>query len=323
MPSPVLALEGNILYAFENPNGSSVDQLRELISERLLSDTLVFDVSETPPKAPKTQRPCKSEPAELLLHVPYLELVWAAAYGWLVLYEECIQRPMLENKYDGRIVFDSDLKVRAFTLLKWASGLKNGYSSWPHDLPSPTSNTTPKENELCSKANHIFQQSVAFMLFHEVAHVRQRHLDFMVDDPGVPDNATVIEMEREADEFAFRTLVSSDDDEKTLALKAWAVLLAPISSLHLIQSPAGVYQQKHPHLHHRLAGFLEKFNFPAGAYRDYFNFLCATVLVLGKTSNINDQNEPELFDDADQALSAELDAIDKEIREIDATLNHG
>lgn len=317
MPSPILTLQENLIHAFENPNGSAVAQLRDVVTSGLLSNELNLDESETPPMAPRTERIHKDKPATLVIHVPFLELVWAISYGWMILYEECVQRPMLEQRFEGRIDFDSELKVRALRLLIWADSLKKEYSAWPVDLPSPKNFSTDEEEAFCLKANYIFQQSMAFMLFHEFAHVKQGHLEFMTSECGSPDAVSILEMEREADEFAYRVLVSSDENEIDLANKAWAVLIAAISSLHLTHSTAGVFQRKHPHLHHRLNGFLEKLAFPAGRYKDYFQYLCATVLLLTQRRAANDgKTEPDLFDDADTALEAELDALDQIIQDI-------
>ena len=42
MPSPILALQHNITYAFENPNGSAVEQLRRAVEEGRVSRELGF-----------------------------------------------------------------------------------------------------------------------------------------------------------------------------------------------------------------------------------------------------------------------------------------
>jgi hypothetical protein len=312
MPSPILALQGNIVFAFENPNGSAVALLQEVVGQGLLSEELVLEDDPSPPRAPRAIRR-DGHPAEVVLHVAHLELVWAFVYGWIALYEEAVQRPMIAGTFDGRILLDSELKIRAAQLLDWASRLKDASTPWPEGLPSPNNYASEEERSFALKTNGIFQQSIAFCLFHEFAHVRQRHFDFLGGTAQAADPASILEMEREADDFAFRVIVSPEDDEVALTVKAWPILAAVLSSLYLVHGPAGVYQEHHPHLHHRVYEMLAKFDFrKPSPTRDYFHYLCATVLLVVSQAQ-GGRLEPEVFDTADDALGAEMDSLDEQV----------
>lgn len=325
MPSPILALQGNIIQAFENPNGSAVDQLRRAADEGKVSNELMLDHEPGVPRAPRAVQ-ANGRAASLVLQVAHLELVWAFIYGWMVIYERGVQRPMLEDAFDGRIYFDTHLKQRAAHLLDWASSLKHGYTPWPQGLPSPVHQRDEEERELCLKANGVFQQAVAFYLFHEFAHVQQGHLAFMAAAPGEQaDPNIVLEMEKEADDFAYRMIVSHDDDEEALRRNAWPILAAVLSSFYLIHGPQEVYQERHPHLHQRVAHMLAKLNFPEGQSQDYYHYLASTVLklsmqgpllVLRNGSEADEQ--PEVFETALDALDAELDTLDGYVEAIRA-----
>lgn len=313
MPSPILLLQGNILEAFENPNGSAVEMLRAAIEEGIFRHELDLSLDETPPVSPIVIRP-RGEPAYIQLHVVHLELLWAFVYGWIVLYEEAIQRPWIEGDYDGRILLESELTQRAAELLNWASSLRSGYTHWPDDLPSPRHSHPGPERDYVHKANGIFQQAAAFVLFHEFGHIRQQHLDVVHPrDQAVEALATAIEMEREADDFAFRVLVSANDDEATLRLKGWSILTPALSSLYLLNGRAGVFQRRHPHLHHRIQDLLAKLDFQDEQSRFYYHYLCATVLRVfdrAHDAGAHDRLTPELFETADDALAAEINALD-------------
>lgn len=312
MTSPMAALLGNIIHAFENPNGSAVNLLRHAVSQGLVSDALDMLLDQTKPMAPRVIRP-KDGAAIIQLHIVHMELLWAFIYGWLVLYEEGVQGPMLEGTFDGRIHLNNALKLRAAQLLDWASGLKDQYTSWPRNLSSPTYFESLEEQSYALKTNNIFQQSAAFLLFHEFGHVRQEHFNAIDHRDTVEARTASIELEREADDFAFRVLVSTDDDEETRRVKAWAILAPALSSLYLVNGPVEIFQKRHPHLHHRVADLLGKLNFHEDRNKDYFNYLCATVLLLigrAHESQGDAAITPRIFETALDALQDELDALD-------------
>lgn len=328
MPSPIIALQHNITYAFENPNGSAVEQLRRAVDEGKVSHELGLDFTPGFPQAPRAVRP-KDGPPSLELHVAHLELLWAFIYGWMVIYEQGVQRPMLDGGFDGRIYFDTPLKERAARLLDWAASLKNGHTDWPEGLPSPVHQQDDEERNISLKVNGVFQQATAFYLFHEFAHAQQGHLDFMTAEANAEvDPQAVLEMEKEADDFAYRVMVSPDDDEDTLVVKAWPILAAVLSSFYLIHGPRGVYQERHPHLHQRVAHMLAKLNFPRGMHHDYYHYLCSTVLKLSMEgplvrlrSGLDDDEQPEIFETAVDALHAELDLLDQHVEEVRSAIN--
>ena len=291
--SPVLALQHNIVAAFENPNGSAVELLRAAVEQGLLSHELDLRMDATPPTPPRVIRR-QGEPAFIQLHLSHLELLWAFIYGWIVLYEEAIQRPWLEGRFDGHVRLESDLTVRAAAMLEWASGLRQAHTQWPEGLPTPLGSDNEREREYAFKANGIFESAVAFLLFHEFGHVRQGHLGNVdQNDDTEGGRATAIQMEREADQFAFDVLVSQHDDDEAKAKKAWAVLAPALSSLYLLDGHVGIFQRRHPHLHHRIHDLLAKLRFEDERYRFYYHYLAVTVL-----------------DDVDEAFNDEMDSLD-------------
>lgn len=282
-------------------------------------------VSHKPPRAVQPN----DGPPSLELHVVHLELLWAFIYSWMVIYEQGVQRPMLDGRFDGQINFDTPLKVRAARLLDWAASLKDGHTDWPEGLPSPVHHHEDDERDIILKANGIFQQATAFYLFHEFAHVQQGHLDFMTAEANTEvDPQAVLEMEKEADDFAYRVMVSPDDDEDKLVAKAWPILAAVLSSLYLIHGPRGVYQERHPHLHQRVAHMLAKLNFPHGMHRDYYHYLCSIVLKISMEGplmrhrcGLDGNEQPEIFETAIDALDAELDSLDQHVEEVRSAIH--
>lgn len=313
MPSPILSLEGNIIHAFENPDGSAAELLRESVAEGLVSHELNLLMDLVPPRGPSVNRPAH-QPASIALHMPHLELLWAFIYGWVVLYEEAVQRPWINGTYDGRILLTTDLERRAAALLEWASSLRQAYTPWPAGLPSPEHAESAQERDYAWKVNGIFQYATAFLLYHEFGHVRQRHFGAL--DPRGNDAAalaTAIQLEHEADDFAYRVLVAHDDSEHVRSLKGWAVLAPALSSLYLVDGRAGLYQRRHPHLHHRVANLLAKLDFQNEQIRFYYHYLCSTVLLTfdrAYQANHNMSLTPRIFETVDEAFEAEMNDLD-------------
>ena len=211
---------------------------------------------------------------------------------------------MIDGTFTGHIHFDTPFKFRAASLLDWAASLKEGYSPWPEGLPSPKHQEAEEEKSTAEKANRIFQQAIAFYLFHEFAHTEQGHLNFLrAGDADQIDPQSVLEMEREADDFAYRVMVSPGDTEEELAIKAWPMLAAVLSSFYLIHGPQGVYQERHPHLHQRVEQLLAKFNFAPGMNRDYYHYLSSTALTLSRDAPLIRVRADEEIDAVPQAVS--------------------
>lgn len=315
MASPINALAWNVSYAFERPNGVVNAELVDAAKKGIISLEIDLLDSDSLPKGPFALKN-RNVPARIQIHRTHLELLWAFTYGWMVVYEEAVQKPMIAGSFSGPIVLDSMLKKNAAALLNWASGLKSKYTAWPVGLPSPTQAANEDETSYCQKANGIFQDAVAFLLYHEFAHIRQGHLkdgyDHSDDDGAHAYNK---ELEREADDFAFRTFISADDGDDVRRLKGWPLLIPVLSSLYLIDGPASVFQVNHPHLHHRIHHVLTQLDFKDEPTRDYYWYLSSVVLTVfaqaHKVDSLQGRMEPEVFDTAPDAFNAQLEELDR------------
>jgi len=317
MPSPIDALSGNVIHTFEKPRGTLNADVLDAVKRGALSREIHILDEDAPPRGPKAIAPDASSKGGvlpyILIHRPHLELLWAFTYGWMVLYEEAVQKPLMSNTFFGPIVLDSGLKSRAAELLSWASGLSRHYSPWPANLPSPIYAADQDETGYCLKANGVFQEAAAFLLYHEFAHVRQGHLkEYRSSDEA--EAAYNKQLEREADDFALRIFVSEGDDDEVRRLKGWPLLVPVLSSLYLINSPGMVFQDNHPHLHHRIHHVLTQLNFQDEQTRFYYWYLSSVVLtVFEQAHNIGGkrgQLEPQTFETAYEALDAQMETLE-------------
>ena len=302
--SPVLELEQNILDAFR----SIQKDLDQAIECGKLNRELRLDIDGVSPRTPKVRLENLNEPAEVCVHVPHLELLWAFIYSWMVIYEETVQKAQLNGLSVGDISHENQRIVgRAYELWQWAKQLSLSYTPWPPNLPSPRHQQTASERWYVGKANFVFEQAVAFLLSHELAHITQGHLGSAGQDEMPASYA--VRLEYEADQHAFNALVDPmrDDDEK--AAEAWALVSVMLSSLFTTPDPIRtIRSRRHPPLHHRLANLMRSLNFRSDGYRYYFPFLARIVLqeafpLLARPG--------QRHDDAEDSLNAALDDLDQ------------
>lgn len=312
MPSPIQALQHNVVWAFENPNECAVDELRRAVNAGLVTPVLDMDERALPPIPPKVEK-LPNQPAQIRLHETYLEMVWSWIYGWMVIYEEAVQRKWLEGVFDGRIRYETELTARAALLLNWSSSLRDVHSDWPGDSPAPNAWRSNEEEFYALRANGIYQKAVAYLLHHEFAHIRQGHFGVVDEREHTAEaRAIAIQLEREADDFSYRALVAFDDDEDAKRIKAWSILAASLSSLQLIRTPAGLFQGRHPHLHHRIYESLSRLNFHDPRWRGYYGYLANSVLETTlQTITGEFPSEPRVFDTLEEAEADLLARIDR------------
>ena len=248
---------------------------------------------------------------EVHIHVVFLELLWAFIYSWMVLYEEGVQRPQLPGTELPTGPAPSDLLERADALKNWSQSLARGYSPWPSHLPSPKDYANSAEKYFGEKANYVFQHATAFLLSHERAHAVFEHLPLVKDQPS--NNVLKLQLEKEADVFAFDDLVlpGLSDDEK--ALESWAILSVVLATLYLYLDPRrALTSSTHPSLHHRIGSIVRSLAWKGEQYRYYFPFLCRLVL----QDLYPDVLKPAVqFEDAEDALTDALDALDEYARD--------
>lgn len=299
--SPVLALEHNITAAFESFHGNVAD----LVAGGLLDAEVLLEVDAAPPRTPNVSR---TTPAQMRVHVAMLELLWAFIYSWMVIYEETVQKAQLRGDEVGSTNESNELLVsRAEKLWVWARELRNGYSPWPSDLPSPRAELNEQERWYAEKANYVFERATSFQLTHELAHVTQGHLAISRDEAA--QDALSAQLENEADLRAFEALVEQGfGDEEKLA-QAWAVFSVMLASLFTCSDlRSALKTRRHPPLHHRLAHLANALDFQVERYRYYYPLLCRVVL---------QDAFPELarpgqhYEDADDSFQAALDALDR------------
>jgi len=302
--SPVLALEGNILWQFENLSEFGAQKLKMQVAQGALSGEIALDMSAAPPKGPRVARQAAGVP-EMHVDLSHLELLWAFIYGWMVIYEESVQKVLL----DSTRVINAEtegLIDRAHELLDWSASLRKAYTPWPVDLPSPRHYATKQEEWYGLKANLVFQKAIAYLLSHERAHAAFGHLDII---PSADVAGLRLEMEKEADAAAYDDILGNSLDDGEKLPEAWAVVSVMLSTFYLYRNPrTALVSGGHPALHHRVAHIIERLALTDPRYDYYFSFLCRLVLQAVFPEVLSPERQ---FDDWKDALSDALDRLDE------------
>jgi hypothetical protein len=269
--SPIRVLTGQILQAFENANPATAPLLRKAVATGRIDAAIDLDLVADIPRGSFAEV-IDGSPTTIHLHIIYLEMLWAFTYGMFVSYEHEMRETMLHMRLPVSAPgYSETVRRRAGNLLCWSKKLRHAYSKWPADAPSPIS-YRDEEKELSGKVNTIFLAAVALILHHEFCHASQGHTT-----PGWT-REQILELEKEADDFAHHQFLDGLSAEHDKRIRGWSVLIPPLSNLYLVEGPRGLFQEKHPHVHHRIAHALSRLNFSENENQDYFNGLCLSAL---------------------------------------------
>mgnify|MGYP003582845471 FL=1 len=301
--SPVLVLEGNILWQFENLSEFGTQTLKMQVALGTLSGEILLDMSAAPPKGPRVAKQSTGVP-EINVDLSHLEMLWAFIYGWMVVYEERVQKQQIDPT---KLINAETTKLvnRAQELLAWSASLRESYTAWPASLPSPRHYATEQEEWYGLKANLVLQKAVAFLLSHERAHAALGHLEVIQRADGAGFR---LDMERDADAAAYDDLLGQSLDDREKAPEAWAVISVMLSTFYLYKAPRNaLLPSGHPALHHRVAHMLRRLALADPHYDYYFSFLCRLVLQAVFPEVLQPTRQ---FDDWEDALTDALDRLD-------------
>jgi hypothetical protein len=111
------------------------------------------------------------------------ELLWCAGYAYFTLYLKVFQGVDLTQNHEINLNdCPNDVKKPMHLLLwAWDNFLSDTDNTWPRDLPQPFA--APAKLSTENVADEISLTAVAFLLHHELAHIRLNH------DPSAPSPA--------------------------------------------------------------------------------------------------------------------------------------
>jgi hypothetical protein len=171
-----------------------------------------------------------------------LEYLWATSHTHLVLYDEYVQAQL---RGDEQFNTGKNYRLRsALELSRWAMEnlASSGVQPWPESLLKPCAE--PEYGSDGHKANELFLCSFAWMMHHELAHVRLGH------------NAVItsrsLEEEKEADVEATKWILTRCPNPAQVQKRVYG-MVAAILALKAISNPSdSSVMQTHPHTFERL-----------------------------------------------------------------------
>lgn len=257
---PIRVLRYNLVHNIENIRPDILNQYKEWVTSGKLNPEIKWLIDNQEVKPPHVDLIKK----QINLQETYLSFIWALTYSLFVIYEEGIQKKMINKHWEGNIVLDTPLLQNAEKLFNWAITLIDHYSKWSHNLPNPELQRNEEEKFFVEKVNGIFLDVVTFIFFHECSHLVNNHYEVIKKYGNKKPHELLVneleeykEIEKEADLFALETIIRDYDTDRFKIVKGLAVVLAYISNFFIIIHPKSIKQCLHPDLDTRLHNALE------------------------------------------------------------------
>ena len=182
-----------------------------------------------------------------------VELLWCASLSHFVYYEHFFQGKL----YNQPTVIDPNSDPRVFNALKllhWAINnqkIGNEDDDWPPILPCPQQSALKKSDE--NVADELCLVSCAFILHHELAHLRLNH-------SADVDDALSLMQEKEADIAAAEWLLDGIDEDTPLFTKRmFGIVQAGLTTTALGLCVGNLGGKRHPFSYDRLSSLINRF----------------------------------------------------------------
>lgn len=213
--SPILSLENAIASSAFRIAPELENELAEVRDQNNLSFSLVDE--------PGFSLRVLLMEGEVIINIAALEYLWASVHAHFVLFDE-----YRKAQEQGIHKFDTggcDRRKNAVALLDWAvqNISTKGTAKWPQGLPCPEKH--PEHESDVHVTNELFLCAIAWILHHEIAHVRLAH-------PPLSTCRSMSE-EKEADIAATRWILSMSKVVSESTKRTFGIALAILAMLGL------------------------------------------------------------------------------------------
>lgn len=178
-----------------------------------------------------------------------VEIFWAVSFGYFTFYKRVMSGKLITEPVIVDLTKDPEL-LKSVQLLNWIyhSWINNDSEEWPDQLPKPIEN--PPMDSMEKVADELCLCSVAYLLHHELAHIRLLH-----------SGESEIHSEKEADYEATEWLLNHDipEDDMRFTKRAFGIALA-----FEVLTARGIYTgnyggKTHPYSYDRLYNNLDRY----------------------------------------------------------------
>lgn len=258
MPTTLLECDLNNMLNL-SLNKAGIDHEYYMNDGRVL-DYIDYYYEERPVKGPGCNGPL------IMIQDTYFACLWCFVYFFVQFGDFLVQNNVsscFEN-LRARKWRDNKELADAFRLLDWAKSLKRDFSYWPDDAPSPKD----KDDSFVTAINQIAVRALIYIVLHEYAHSVNKHVGSYRKTRDIPENqlttedikqrALNIEMETEADQFAFEATYLEETNEEESYRQATAVFTGISFMLFLLKKPEGIRSLDHPDVDTRIINQVEQ-----------------------------------------------------------------
>lgn len=265
---PVSALEHNVIDEFERIAAQSNHCFESSVVDGKVCPVINLLLDRIAPKGPYADMNSR----KINIYESHLAFIWSFIYSSFVIYEEGVQKKMINGLFNNRIIFDNILLRRAKSLQDWAISFSSNFDSWDtYSLPNPMRHFDDQEKFYVECTNKIFLQAVSFLLFHEYAHLSLTH-------ERIDDDRWSLDQEKDADNFAFSFFIDDSVSEKSRQITGLAIVFLYMTNFFLSKNIRGIWQNRHPHLHDRLKNGIASLNLSERASKYYIYHLASITL---------------------------------------------
>lgn len=265
---PVSVLEHNIIYEFERRAKVKAHDLMASVESGKVEPHLDLILDKISPRGPYADPKTRV----ITIYESHLAYLWGFVYSSFVIYEEGIQKPLLDGSFNGWIEFNNPMLRRAVALQKWAIKFVHSYSVWDIvELPNPAKVESESEQYYVPKANNLFLQAVSFLLFHEYGHLVLGHI-------SDGDRDLTLAQEQDADNYATSFFIEDGTTEKERQEVGVSIVLLHASCVFMSEQLSGLWQVKHPHLHDRIRNGISSLNLEEEESKFYIYYLASVSL---------------------------------------------
>jgi hypothetical protein len=228
---PISALADSIAPEIEKVAKTSAIDMQQAVETRVVHREIDLVCDPIAPRAPYADHSSRT----VVFYESHLAFIWAYIYSHFVIFEQCIQAPLMSGVFNWEIAYERPLTRRAKLLQDWAVEFSKAYTPWNEDtLPNPRRHLDEEERLMCEKVNQIYLTAVNFLFLHEYANLALRH------DSRRDDDAWSIEQEKEADNFAISCITPAFSTEKERHIAGLSIVLLCGSNLFLPKSLRGI-----------------------------------------------------------------------------------
>lgn len=295
-PTPIAVLVPHLFKAITNIAPERINAFQREFPD------LTFEVLDTQKWIARVDVPTK----HIQVSTKVAEVLWSAGLAYFLVYQTT------RGNRGGMTLIPqagSDLQ-RSLELLSWSvssiqpeNGLRPEVGVWPGHCQCPCSNPVPGSNE--NVADELMLCMLAFVLHHELAHIRLRHGRQNVDS------------ERDADYAASDWILGGVDRRSSFYIKRVLGIAARLSLAAGRSTHSGEYSgQTHPRTFDRLFQVLDRHLSGEPDHIAWYFTSASLALHLSNTDG-RLQTPPEEFVNGKEAVNQMIELLARDERVLD------